>query len=156
MRRYVKAVLSASFYIIFLSILPSLSLWLLPPEIKSYVLLIKDYTGIDVQFMITVALVVGLMLAALSFAKNMTHEWSIMNLIAALLSEAIGFYMSLFLLGLGNPLSMGLAKIPINYGGGATAALDLRFVTLLDAVIMAVSAAKSVVNFYYARRERPV
>jgi hypothetical protein len=77
-----------------------------------------------------------------------------MNLTVALLSEAIGFCMSLFLLGLGNPLSMGLAKISINYGGGATAALDLRFVTLLDAVIMAVSAAKSVVNFYYARKER--
>jgi len=155
MRRVLKAVLSASFYIILFSILPSLSLWLLPPEFKSYVLLIKDYTSIDVQFMITVALVVGLILAGLSFAKNMTYEWSIMNLTVALFSEAVGFYISLFLLGLGNPQSMGLINIPINYGEGATATLNLRFIAILDIVIMAVSAAKSVVNFYYARKERP-
>lgn len=154
MRGVVKAALSASFYIVFFSILPSLSLWLLPSTIKSYVLLVKDYTGIDVQLMIIVALVVGLILASLSFARNMTHEWSVTNLIIALVSEGVGFYMSLFLLGLGNPLSMGLIRIPINYGAGATAILDLRLIAILDIMITAVSVVKSIVNFYYARRER--
>lgn len=153
MRRIGKAILFASFYLIVFTVLPSLSLWLLPPEIQGFVPLIKEYTNLDVQFIIIVTMIIGIFLATLSFLRNIVNEQSVVNLTIGLLIEAIGIFLSLFLLGLGNPVCLGLIEININYSSGGTVLLDLQLIAILTLAISVFNALKSVVNFYYARKE---
>jgi len=153
LKKIEKAILFSSFYIFIFTVLPSLSLWILPPEIQGTIPLIKEYTGIDIRSFIFVMLIVGVILAALSFLKNTASEGSNAYLVAGLTIEMIGFFLASFLLGLGNPLSMGVTIINLNYSSGGTLILDLQLAAILSISILLMSSLKTVMNFLYARKE---
>lgn len=98
-------------------------------------------------------MIIGIFLATLSFLRNIVNERSVVNLTIGLFIEVIGIFLSLFLLGLGNPVCLGLIEININYSLGGTLLLDLQLIAILSLTISLFSALKSVVNFYYARNE---
>jgi len=151
MRRKTRAVLWAVVIILVFVAAPSIILWYLPSLAAS-----MATSGMDVRSFITIFALIGIALAILTFLKNVIDDWSPLNLTASIAAELVDLYLFLFLIGLGDASGVGLTRKMLNVGPGASMFIDLRFFIVLYIIVMAVSAAKTSVNFYLSRKERSV
>lgn len=149
MRKIIKAVLSATFYILMLVVIPNIGLQyvsqLVPEEILQYM-----GEVINLQGIVMVTAVIGVARAVLAFSLNMMDDWSPIRLVLSITSDAVSFYLFLLLIGLGNPSRMGLTQLSIEI---VTVIWDLRFFIILELLLLGISIATAIIKFYFARKE---
>lgn len=149
MRKIIKAVLSATFYILMLVVIPNIGLQyvsqLVPEEILQYMGEIINLQGI-----VMATSVIGVARAVLAFCSNMMDDWSPIKLLLSIASDAVSFYLFLLLIGLGNPLHMGLTQLSIEI---VTIVWDFRFFISLELLLLGINILIAIIRFYFARKE---
>ena len=146
-RSVVKAVFFASLNVLLYIVIPKIVLGYMPEEALPYVEGVIDLEGI-----VAALTMIGVIKAILVFPQNLTEDGSPLKLFSSVTSSLVGFYLSLFMIGLGDPSTMGTTTIAY---GPLTITLDLTFFISLYALLLVISIVKAITKFYYARRERP-
>jgi len=154
------AVVFPALIIIFLVAAPNILLRYVPPQI---LVLAKEAVGIDIAGMVLTVTVTGVVLAILSLVKNLAEDWSPVKLLSSVASSVTWLYLFLFLIGVGNPLSLGLVKKDLSpasilgsqvSGVTATATIDLRFFAALFILIALLSIMGAYLRFSSSRKAR--
>lgn len=149
MKLTAKAVVFPALIIIAFVIAPRIAIRLIPAGIEKMIRMV-----FDVNMVISTLTAVGIVAAAMSFVKNITDSWSPANLLAAIASELIGLYVFIFFIGLGDVAGLGVARISIPAGLGATMFWDFKFFVLCQFLICGLSIVKESLNFYSSRKGR--
>lgn len=149
MRKIIKAVLFAAFYILMLVVIPNVGLQyvsqLMPEEILQYIGEIINLQGIVMPISI-----IGVILAILTFSSNMVEDWSLVKLLSSIASASVSFYLFLLLIGLGAPSRMGLTQLSVEI---VTIFWDFRFFVILELLLLGISVFSAIIKFYFARKE---
>jgi len=149
MKLTAKAVVFPALIIIAFVIAPRIAIGLIPAGIEEMIRMV-----FDVNMVISTLTVVGIAAAAMSFVKNATDSWSPANLLAAIASELIGLYVFIFFIGLGDVAGLGVTRISIPAGPGATMFWDFKFFVLCQFLICGLSIVKESLDFYSSRKGR--
>ena len=152
MRKIIKAVFFAALYILTLVVIPNIGLgyaFQLMPEGTPMRMFIEE--TIDLRGIVTSISIIGVILAILTFSSNVVEDWSPIKLFSSIASSFVGFYMFLFLMGLGNPSSMGLNQLSVYV---ATVVWDFRFFVTLELLLLGIRVVSEIIKFYFARKER--
>jgi hypothetical protein len=141
--RYVKAVLWAIPPILSLVIVPRLVLGLIPQTAQNT---LSQYTNISLASFITGLNTIGIVLAVLSAVQSWAYKWSIVKPVSSSLHMIASFVLMLYIIGLGNPSTLGVTRLSIsNLGGGAKLGLTVNLtLTLLTVMVGAALALKIV------------
>jgi len=152
MHRRTRGILAAAFFIIFFVALPRVALSMLPAEFS----MMLGMTGFDLEGLVLSLTFPGVLLAALALAGGFASARSPVSLAVSIVSQLVWFYLLLFVITLGRPMSFGQAEIT---GGGGPAAitfiLDMRFFVAISAVILGLKMAKTSLDFLSTRRLPP-
>ena len=146
--KVLKAVSGAALYIILFIILPRSMLEKVPPSILT--------PFGPIQNILTILTVLGLTLAALYAVKTLTPKHNPLNLGASVSLELAKFYMLLFFIGFGDPLSFGRVEKLIPMGPGVTLKFDFRIFVLLLVAVLVIGVVVELLEFYYARSKTDV
>ncbi|HZY94118.1 MAG TPA: hypothetical protein VFE98_04555 [Candidatus Bathyarchaeia archaeon] len=140
MNRYVKAVFWALPPIVFLVIIPRLLLGLIPQTTQTT---LSQYTNINVAPFITGLNIIGIALAALSAIQSWAYKWSIVKPVSSSLHMIVSFILMLYIIGLGNPSTLGVTRLSFADSGGSTKLgitfnLTLTFLTVMVGIAVAL------------------
>lgn len=151
MRRLVKAILAAVFYILIFMVVPLMVQSFIPAEITGGM---EKMMGIKMERYIYFLMGVGGLLAALAFFKHLTKKGSLFNLSTAIASLLVWFGLSLFLLGLGDIWGFGITEKQIEMEGGSyTIFLNFSLVVMVLGIATGLGILKEGLRFWLARRE---
>ena len=145
MNRYVKAVFAAIPPILFLVVIPRLALDRIPQTLQTS---LTQYTSIDAVSFVTGLNIIGIALAGLSAIQSWAHKWSIIKPASSSLHMIVSFVLMLYIIGLGNPSTLGVAKI--NYAGaklGITLDLTLTFLTVMVGAAVALKIIQKTIKW---------
>lgn len=153
MKRGIKAAIWSSLYIVFMVVLPRIALGFIPKEIMAEM---SRGFGLDLGGPVSTITLVGIILAALSIAKNMAEEQSPVKPIVSSTGTLIILYTTLYFLGFGDPSTFGLTKKIIDFGEGnmGSLLLDVRFIVSLASVTATLKITHTFMKFYYSRKDR--
>ena len=145
MNRYVKAVFGAIPPILFLVVIPRLALDRIPQTLQTS---LTQYTSIDAVSFVTGLNIIGIALAGLSAIQSWAHKWSIIKPASSSLHMIVSFVLMLYIIGLGNPSTLGVAKI--SYAGaklGITLDLTLTFLTVMVGAAVALKIIQKTIKW---------
>jgi hypothetical protein len=111
MNRTTEAVLWALPPIVLLIIIPLILISNLPLTIIN---IANALLGMGIFVFVTDLAVFGIVLAALSALQTWAYPWSVLKPIASSLHMIVSYTLLLFFLGLGNPLTFGIADIGLS------------------------------------------
>jgi hypothetical protein len=111
MNRIAKAVLWAIPPVVVLVVLPQVLIGYVPSASVSQA---SSLLGVSIHGMIDAVAIFGVLLAGLSFVQTWAYAWSILKPVATTLHMVVSYSLLLFLLGFGNPLTLGTASISIS------------------------------------------
>jgi len=111
LNRAVKATLWAIPPVAFLVVLPSVLLSFLPSSATSQA---STVLGINISRMVTAVAIFGIALASLSGLQTWAYAWSILKPVASSLHMLVSYTLLLFLLGFGDPMAFGTAKLSLS------------------------------------------
>jgi len=145
MRRRLKAVLYAVLVAVGLGVTPVLVSRSLPSEIGQ----MMNMLGFDLQSTVQTIAIIGLVMAALIFVKTDSEEWAVQHMMASIGLEVLGFYITLYGFGLGDPWSFGLVnlRLPI---GNTLLTIDFRVLVEAYALIVVISIVTILLKYRQA------
>ena len=149
MKRRLKAVLYACLVAIGFVVSPVLTSASMPPEVSRIVSMV----GFDVQAILYTIVLVGVVMTALTFIKTDTDEGTVKHLTASAGLDVLGFYLTLYGFGLGDPWSFGLVERQLPFGN-VRLTYDLRALIVAFALLTAFSVATAMLKYSYARETR--
>ncbi len=142
MNRYVKAVFAAIPAILFLVVIPRLALDRIPQAWQTT--LVQD-AHIDVASFVTGLNIIGIALAVLSAIQTWAYKWSIIRPASSSLHMIVSFVLLLYIIGLGDPSTLGVTRINnLDLStGSAKLAINLNLtLTFLTVMVGAAVALK--------------
>src|SRR5207245_1561238 len=92
--------------------------------------------------------IIGIALAGLSAIQSWAHKWSIIKPASSSLHMIVSFVLMLYIIGLGNPSTLGVAKI--SYAGaklGITLDLTLTFLTVMVGAAVALKIIQKTIKW---------
>jgi len=131
--------------------LPLAALRYLPPQ----TLLQLEETGLDVQGLVNQAVILGVVLAALTVGKALSAKSSVEYLVLDVSSIVAGLAFTLLVVGAGDLGSLGYSRLTLSEGKQATEiTLDLRAFVYISLGTVALMILQSVLRFREAREAR--
>jgi hypothetical protein len=135
--KVVKAVIEGVSY---LAVFIAIPLWISRSE------QLKDMVD---PAMLETTVFLGIALAFLHVTMTLTSKGNIFNLLASVFTDFIGFYIFLYFIGFGSPLSFGIAKQYLPIGEGTSITVDFRIFAWMLLVALLVKVVGRVVEYLY-------
>src|SRR2546428_12624749 len=148
MNRYVKAMIEAIPPILFLVVIPRLALDRIPQTLQTS---LTQYTSIDAASFVTGLSMIGIALAVLSAIQSWAHKWSIIKPASSSLHMIVSFVLMLYIIGLGNPSTLGVTNLSYFSSGsaklGITLSLTLTFLTVMVGAAVALKIIQKTIKW---------
>ncbi len=109
MTRRDKSLVWASLLILIFVVVPLVSFKYFPWFEESF----YDLTGKSPTWLVLNLSILGLILAVLNVIYGISKERSYISVVPKVISPFVWFYMAIFLLGLGDPSSFGIARLTL-------------------------------------------
>lgn len=140
MNRYVKAVLATIPAILFLVVIPRLAYDRIP---TSWLTTVGKSTNIDVSSFVTGLNIIGIALAGLAAINVWAYKWSVVKPASSSLHMIGSFVLMLYVIGLGNPSTLGVTNLTYISSGSTKLGITLNLtLTLLTVMVGAAVALK--------------
>ncbi|MBS7631664.1 hypothetical protein KEJ47_08900 [Candidatus Bathyarchaeota archaeon] len=151
MDRKIKALISAVVTFISFAAIPFILIMLIPRELVEYI----SKMNINLAALQNEIILIGVVLSALSFFKNVFDEASLRYLAASILSTTAWLLYVFIFLGLGNLQRLGMIDFSIEFEHGLNkATIDFRFFVYLSIVSVALKIIHTLLKFREARIEK--
>ena len=153
-----KGVLWAIPPIVILIVLPLILIGYVPSSTVSKG---SSVLGVSIPGLIDDIAIFGVLLAILSFLQTWAYDWSIVKPVASTLHIVVSYFLLLFLLGFGNPMTFGTANISISLSaaganmsgiGSPEISLISTFLAIMVGVAVVIKAGQKWMKYVEDRR----
>lgn len=151
MAKKIKAALTAILQIILFILIPIVFLKYLPADMIN---MLKAPAAFDIQNMTLNIIIIGLVIVILTFIKNTTSEFSMLNLLSSISLQLAELYLFLFFVGLGNPWSFGKTATTFDVGAPVNVTFDLQLFAVASIAIIAMKVGIIVLNFSKSKTKK--
>ena len=159
MNRYVKAALATIPSLLFLVIIPQYLLSKVNAASAASAVnagtldQIRANTSIDVTAFINGLAIFGIVLAGLAAISAWSYKWSILKPASSSAHMVGSFFLMLYFIGLGNPLTFGITKLTlVSSNSSITLNLTLTFLTVAVGIAVALKIIQKTMKYLEDRR----